>query len=274
MTYVEALVWGKEQLTENQVPDAALDAWLLLEHITGMNRAAYFLHQQDMMEPSLYEHYQEMIRQRQNRVPLQYLTGEQEFMGLLFLVNEDVLIPRQDTELLVELALPEVAGKRVLDLCTGSGCIAIALQKLGGTLLCHGVDISRKALAIADENIRRNDALVKVWQSDLFSEVTERYDVIVSNPPYIPPSVIAELMPEVGEHEPRIALDGGVDGLEFYRRLASEAGAYLEEGGMIYLEIGYDQGLAVAGLLQANGFQEVTISQDLAGHDRVVSARK
>lgn len=272
MTNVEAYDWGKSCLAGCQVPDAEWDAWLLLEYVTGMKRAEYLLRQSETMDRETEERYQLLIRQRGIRIPLQHLTGEVEFMGLSFSVNQDVLIPRQDTETLVELVLPEIEGKRVLDVCTGSGCIAIALQKLGNPAVCHGVDLSPQALAVAQENCEHLDAEVTFWQSDLFVQVTESYDVITSNPPYIASALISELMPEVGEHEPVMALDGGADGCLFYRRLAEEAGEYLRENGRLYLEIGYDQGKTVAGLLQENGFEGIQIHQDLAGHDRVVSA--
>lgn len=272
MTYREAYDWGKSRLTEIQIPDAEWDAWLLLEYVTGMKRASYLLHRDDAVLQAHWEQFQSLIGQREKRIPLQHLTGETEFMGLSFAVNRDVLIPRQDTETLVELALPEVAGKRVLDVCTGSGCIAIALQKLGQPSVCHAVDLSPKALAVARENCRRLDAEVTLWQSDLFAQVTESYDVILSNPPYIASTVIPELMPEVREHEPVMALDGGADGCLFYRRLAAEAGQYLRDGGTLFLEIGYDQGESVCSLLQEHEFEEIQIHQDLAGHDRVIRA--
>lgn len=272
MTYVEAYDWGKNRLAECQVPDAGWDAWLLLEYVTGMKRAEYLLRQTEIMGRAAEERYRFLIQQRETRIPLQHLTGEVEFMGLSFSVNQDVLIPRQDTEILVELALPAIEGKRVLDVCTGSGCIAIALQKLGNPAVCHGVDLSPQALAVAQENCERLDAEVTFWQSDLFAQVMESYDVITSNPPYIASAVIPELMPEVRKHEPVMALDGGADGCLFYRRLAAEAGKYLRQDGQLYLEIGYDQGETVAGLLQENGFAEIRVHPDLAGHDRVVSA--
>ncbi|MDE6852222.1 MAG: peptide chain release factor N(5)-glutamine methyltransferase, partial [Lachnospiraceae bacterium] len=248
------------------------DEWLLLEYVSGLNRGEYLLHQTETMGSAAEEQYHFLIQQRGKRIPLQHLTGEVEFMGLSFSVDRNVLIPRQDTETLVELVLPMVKGKRVLDVCTGSGCIAIALQKLGNPAVCHGVDLSPQALAVAQENGKRLDAEVTVWQSDLFAQVTETYDVITSNPPYIATTVIPELMPEVREQEPVIALDGGIDGCQFYRRLAAEAGQYLRQNGWLYLEIGYDQGKIVSSLLQENGFDDVQIHQDLAGHDRVVSA--
>ncbi len=272
MTYVEAYGWGRSRLEASQVPDAEWDAWLLLEYVTGMKRAEYWLHQTEIMEGTGEEQYRFLIRQRAERIPLQHLTGKAEFMGLSFQVDQNVLIPRQDTEALVELALPEVRGKRVLDVCTGSGCIAVALQKLGSPAVCHGVDLSLQALAVAQENIRSLDAEVTVWQSDLFERVTETYDVITSNPPYIASAVIPELMPEVREHEPVMALDGGEDGGLFYRRLAAEAGKYLRQNGQLYLEIGYDQGEMVAALLRGHGFGNIRVHSDLAGLDRVVSA--
>lgn len=272
MTHMELLSWGQEQLSEVGIPDAETDAWLLLEHVTGMNRASYFLNRQEVVTERNVESYQQLICRRRQHIPLQHITGEQDFMGMTFAVSDAVLIPRQDTETLVELALPYAAGKRILDMCTGSGCIAVSIQKLGNPLLCHAVDISEAALAIARKNIENLDADVQVWQSDLFEQVEERYDIIVSNPPYIPPDVIAELMPEVREHEPWLALDGGMDGLDFYRRLAAEAGKYLRQNGRIYLEIGFDQGTAVMDLLEKQGYQEIQLHQDLAGKDRVISA--
>lgn len=272
MTHMELLSWGQEQLSGIGIPDAETDAWLLLEYVTGMNRASYFLNRQEVVPARDVESYQQFIRCRSKHVPLQYITGKQDFMGMTFAVSDAVLIPRQDTETLVELALPYVAGKCILDMCTGSGCIAVSLQRLGNPQLCHAVDISKEALAIAGKNIENLDADVQLWQSDLFEQVEESYDVIVSNPPYIPPDVIAGLMPEVREHEPRIALDGGRDGLDFYRRLAEEAGKHLKQNGRLYLEIGYDQGAAVINLLQEQGYQEIRLHQDLAGRDRVVSA--
>ncbi len=272
MTYMEAYDWGKSRLAECQVPDADWDAWLLLEYVTGMKRVEYLLCQTDIMDRAAEDRYQFLIQQREKRIPLQHITGEVEFMGLSFSVDQNVLIPRQDTEILVELALPVVKGRRVLDVCTGSGCIAIALQKLGDPAVCHGVDLSPRALAVAQKNCEQLDAEVRFWQSDLFAQVEESYDVITSNPPYIASAVIPELMPEVREHEPVMALDGGADGCQFYRRLAVEAGKYLREDGQLYLEIGYDQGKTVASLLQENGFDEIQVHPDLAGHDRVVSA--
>lgn len=194
--------------------------------------------------------YRDLVTKRGERIPLQHLTGEQEFMGLDFHVNEHVLIPRQDTECLVERVLPYVDGKRVLDVCTGSGCIAIAIAKLGKPFIVHGVDISEEALAVARQNATELNASVELFAGDLMTRMDGQYDVIVSNPPYISPSVIEGLMPEVRLHEPMLALDGGQDGLEFYRRIAGQAVTRLAPNGRLFLEIGCEQAAAVAEILQ------------------------
>ena len=238
--------------------------------MTGLDRAAFFLHgEEPMAEPDMIR-YRDLVTKRGERIPLQHLTGEQEFMGLDFHVNEHVLIPRQDTECLVERVLPYVDGKRVLDVCTGSGCIAIAIAKLGKPLIVHGVDISEEALAVARQNATELNASVELFAGDLMTKMDGQYDVIVSNPPYIPPSVIEGLMPEVRLHEPMLALDGGQDGLEFYRRIAGQAVTRLAPNGRLFLEIGCEQAAAVAEILQKQGYREVQVFQDLAGKDRIV----
>ena len=216
------------------------------------------------------EQYGALIEKRSAHIPLQHITGEQEFMGLPFYVNEYVLVPRQDTECLVELAMDYVKGKKVLDMCTGSGCIAVSLMLLGKTLECHAVDVSKEALEVAKRNIERNHAVVTLVESNLFEKVTEEYDVIVSNPPYIPPKVIEELSEEVKEHEPRLALDGGEDGLDFYRRITRECKEYLSESGFLFYEIGCEQAADVMKIMQNEGFCEVKCQKDYAGNDRVV----
>lgn len=273
MTLKETLGQGAEKLQQSHIAEAELDAWYLLAYVTGMNRAEYFLRQNEEIEVELQKRYCQLIDRRGEHIPLQHLTGEQEFMGLPFKVTSAVLVPRQDTECLVEAALPFAKGKRILDVCTGSGCIAISLKCLGDAAVCDAVDLSKEALQIARENAEYLHADVTFWQSDMFQKVTGEYDVIVSNPPYIRPEVIETLMPEVREHEPRMALDGGTDGLDFYRVLAEDARRYLKENGWLFLEIGYDQGEKVAELLRACGYQEVSVRQDLTGKDRVVAAR-
>ena len=229
--------------------------------------------------------FEEFVSRREGREPLQQILGTQEFMGLSFLVNRHVLIPRQDTETLVELVLKEVKDReaRILDLCTGSGCIAISLAALGGFRFVAASDISQEALETARENAGRilgdggnESGKIRFRRSDLLDgfDREERFDVIVSNPPYIPSETIGGLEPEVREFEPRLALDGSADGLLFYRRLAGECGAFLNRGGRVYFEIGHDQGAAVSGLLEAHGFTDIKVRKDLAGNDRVVSAAK
>lgn len=270
LTLKEALAKAVDKLQQMEVPDADIDAWYLLSYVTGLDRAAFFLHgEEPMAEPDMIR-YRDLVTKRGERIPLQHLTGEQEFMGLDFHVNEHVLIPRQDTECLVERVLPYVDGKRVLDVCTGSGCIAIAIAKLGKPLIVHGVDISEEALAVARQNATELNASVELFAGDLMTRMDGQYDVIVSNPPYIPPSVIEGLMPEVRLHEPMLALDGGQDGLEFYRRIAGQAVTRLAPNGRLFLEIGCEQAAAVAEILQKQGYREVQVFQDLAGKDRIV----
>lgn len=270
LTLKEALAKAVDKLQQMDVPDADIDAWYLLSYVTGLDRAAFFLHgEEPMAEPDMIR-YRNLVTKRGERIPLQHLTGEQEFMGLDFHVNEHVLIPRQDTECLVERVLPYVDGKRVLDVCTGSGCIAIAIAKLGKPFIVHGVDISEEALAVARQNATELNASVELFAGDLMTKIDGQYDVIVSNPPYIPPSVIEGLMPEVRLHEPMLALDGGQDGLEFYRRIAEQAVTRLAPNGRLFLEIGCEQAVTVAEILQKQGYREVQVFQDLAGKDRIV----
>ena len=227
--------------------------------------------------------FEELVSRREGREPLQQILGTQEFMGLSFLVNRHVLIPRQDTETLVELVLKEVKDReaRILDLCTGSGCIAISLAVMGGYRDVTAADLSEAALKVAAENAdhllqerRKEGCRFTLRRGDLFEALKpgERFDVLTSNPPYIPTEVVRGLEPEVKDHEPWIALDGTEDGLAFYRRIAHESKAWLNPGACIYLEIGYDQGEAVSRLLEAAGFCNIQVIKDLPGLDRVVRA--
>ncbi len=261
------------------VPDAGWDAWLLLEYCFGLNRSSYFLNKdrEQELDEERVKKFQNLSEQRKNRIPLQHLFGTQEFMGLPFVVNHNVLIPRADTETLVETVLQdcrEKEGGRLLDVCTGSGCIAISLKCLGRFAQADASDLSEKALEVAAYNAAANHADVRLIHSDLFEAIDQTYDVIVSNPPYIADPVIEELEPEVREHEPRMALSGGADGLAFYRKIAKEAGKYLNPGGKLYLEIGYDQAEAVARLLREQGFLKIRIIKDLAGNDRVAACER
>lgn len=348
--WADVLNYGKKILKNAGIVEADLDAWYLFEQSFGISRAQYFLcarenivgstaqkiavqeQHGDLLESgnalecaelwlkeklSAYEH---ALKKRAARIPLQQIIGQQEFMGLSFFVNEHVLIPRQDTETLVELVLQEQKDKdiSILDMCTGSGCIAVSLKKIGGYAHVEGADISEEALKVAKRNSEEilenndvnNDAVnsrteqiqnctnltnnqnkqdnseermvsevrrvsqtgVTFRHSDMFSSFreTEQFNVIVSNPPYIPSAVIEELEPEVRDHEPRGALDGTADGLYFYRILAEECAKHLTPGGHVYFEIGYDQGAAVKELLDIHGFKDTRVIQDLAGKDRVV----
>ena len=251
-----------------------MEARLLLEWVCGTDRNTLLAHGDRTLSTGERQAYEEAITRRRSRVPLQHITGCQAFMGLEFQVNGHVLVPRQDTEILVEEVMRELQdGMRVLDLCTGSGCILISLLHYSNGCTGVGTDISGEALAVA----RRNGAALlgaekeyAFLESDLFDRVEGRYDVIVSNPPYIRREEIDTLLPEVRDHEPRMALDGGVDGLDFYRRIVAGSPSYLTGGGRLYLEIGWDQGDAVQELLLRQGFREVNVVQDYAGLDRVV----
>ena len=274
---------GTARLEEAGVGEAALDAWYLLEYCTGISRAAYYGEPDRPLEEALAEQYMEYISMRGRRIPLQHITGEQEFMGYSFCVNEHVLIPRQDTETLAEEALKILrakgSGTRVLDMCTGSGCILLSLLKYSNECEGIGIDISAEALEKAQENAQRLDIDAVFLAGDLFEPladfVSERtsdrlFDMIVSNPPYIETAVIDTLMPEVREHEPFGALDGGEDGLQFYRRIVAQAPAHLRRGAVLLFEIGCGQGEAVLQLMQEADFAEVKVLQDYAGLDRVV----
>lgn len=261
---------GTAYLDDAGILDAEQDAWYLLEFVTGMDRAAFFLHRWEESDETLVERYRDFIQKRMQHIPLQHLTGMQEFMGYFFLVNGDVLIPRQDTELLVEKVLPLLPGRKALDLCTGSGCIAVSLALMEKTASVDASDVSEGALSVARQNAKRNGANVHFVKSDLLEQISDSYDVIVSNPPYVASAVVDTLMPEVREFEPRIALDGGEDGLDFYRRIVRQAREHLRPGGMLWLEIGYDQGDSVPELLEREGYYEISLFRDYGGRNRVV----
>lgn len=276
MTLRQAYEEGIERLKEAGIEEAGLDAWYLLEYVTGINRATYFADSNQEMKDSHRATYQALISERETRIPLQHLTGVQEFMGLEFRVNEHVLIPRQDTEILVETALEKINTKkplRVLDMCTGSGCILLSVLSYGRKkceITGVGVDVSDKALQVAKENARILQVDAEWIESDLFSGVSEKFDMILSNPPYIPSAVIKTLQPEVREHDPLLALDGKEDGLYFYRKIIEESRNYLQPGGWLIFEIGAEQGEAVSSYLKQNGFVQVAVKKDLTGLDRVV----
>ena len=276
MTYRECYEKGSRILNEAGIEESTLDARLLLEAVCGTDRNDLLVHGEQPVEPEAEEKYLNWIRQRAEHIPLQQLTGEQDFMGLTFSVNEHVLIPRQDTEILVEEVLKELHdGMRVLDMCTGSGCILLSLLHYSNDCEGLGVDLSAEALEVAGRNVLKVLPPEKAehahfLQSDLFEKVEGKFEIIVSNPPYIASAEVEKLMPEVRDHEPRMALDGTEDGLHFYRRIIEEAGKHLVSSGMLFFEIGYDQGQAVSELMRTEGYHEVQVVQDYAGLDRVV----
>lgn len=275
MSLRELLLWGQRTLEQEGIQDAPTDAWYCLEYICGISRACYYARPDAIIEDSKEEKYRELIEKRAAHIPLQQLLGEAWFCGSSFYVNEHVLIPRQDTEVLVEEAKRRVqSGDAVLDLCTGSGCVLLALMKACPGIAGTGTDISPEALAVARKNGERLGLKARWIQSDLFEQVEGVFQLITANPPYIASGVIPTLMEEVRDHEPLGALDGGPDGLDFYRKIVAQAGGRLTEGGWLCLEIGYDQGGALQELLEAAGYENIEIIRDLAGLDRVAVGQK
>ncbi|MDE6687626.1 MAG: peptide chain release factor N(5)-glutamine methyltransferase [Lachnospiraceae bacterium] len=273
---------GMERLQQAGIAEASLDARLLLEYVCGTDRNDMLLRGMQEVEEGDTECYRRMISDRADHIPLQYLTNQQEFMGLSFYVDENVLIPRQDTEILVETIMKDgYDGKRILEIGTGSGCIILSLLKYGNGCQGTATDISEGALETARKNAKQLGLDVELIRTDLAAGIIAAdgiatsgkgvYDIIVSNPPYIASDVISTLMPEVRDHEPVLALDGGADGLRYYRRILQETKELLAPGGKYYFEIGYDQGDAVKALLEDQGCCDVHIVKDYAGLDRVIS---
>ena len=235
-TYASALRYGKKYLADRQIENSGGDAWYLMEYVWGIDRNYYFLHSDDIIEQKDEERYRDLLQKRGSHIPLQHLTGTCDFMGLTFQVNDQVLIPRQDTETLVESALSRLKeGDRALDLCTGSGCIILSLEKLGPGIRGLGADISAAALAVAKRNRDSLGLESDFCISDLFEGIEGVFDIIVSNPPYIASGKIPGLMEEVRGFEPLLALDGGADGLDFYRRIIKDARDFLKPGGWLGL---------------------------------------
>ena len=265
------------RLREAGIEEYEYETWMLLEWKLGVDRAEYFMDPDAEVPQEQWNDLDAALRKRERRIPLQYLMGSCEFMGYSFAVDERVLIPRQDTECLVELAVEQMRRRpepcRVLDLCTGSGCIGVSVKLLCPQAQVVLSDVSEGALAVAGENARRLGAPAELVQGDLFENVQGTFDYILSNPPYIPSKVIDGLMPEVRDHEPRLALDGTEDGLHFYRRIVREATKRLRPGGRLLFEIGQEQGEALLLLLQEAGYEETAIRQDLAGLDRIAVGR-
>lgn len=287
-TFHELLTQGTQLLMNAGIEEARLDAWLLLEYTADISRAWYYAHPESEVNEEIVSEYLSLCQKRAEHIPLQHLTHQACFMGYDFYVDERVLVPRQDTEVLAEEALHQLRNMRnprILDMCTGSGCLLLSLLMELPDATGTGVDISAAALAVAERN-RKNLELEKravLVQSDTFSgdyfqknsgNISLEYDMLISNPPYIPTEEIGKLMEEVRFHDPVLALDGREDGLYFYRRITEQAGKYLKPGGWLMYEIGCEQGADVSAIMQGEGFAEVAVKKDLAGLDRVVIGKK
>lgn len=278
MKIKEVLSKGITQLKQNNVEDSNLKARMLLANILGKPKEYFITHDnEDIDETEFFLQIKMLI----NKTPIQYIINNQEFMKLNFYVDENVLIPQPDTEILVEEVISLAEGKEnleILDLCTGSGCIGISLAKYIEKSRVTAIDISNKAIQIAKLNAEKNlvHKNIKFIESDMFKNIEEQYkfDFIVSNPPYIETKVIEELSEEVRK-EPKIALDGGEDGLNFYKEIANNAYKYLKKDGYLCLEIGYDQKEDVIKLLDIIGeYKEIYSKKDLSGNDRIIVAKK
>ncbi len=278
MTIKDLITTGEEILNKAGVHDASNDSRELLCFVTGRDRTGIIMYLNSEIDEEQQKKYLELVEKRASHIPLQHITGEQEFMGYRFKVTEDVLVPRMDTEILVEEAAKRaVLGAKILDLCTGSGIIGIALKKICFAAEVTLSDISDKALEVAKENAEMNRADVKIIKSDMFGSLDpgEKFTMIVSNPPYIPSSVIDDLEPEVRDHDPMLALDGGKDGLDIYKIIATDAPDHMTKGAWLLMEIGHDQGETVPELLRETGKYEdrIEVIKDLGGNDRVVVAK-
>ena len=276
-TIQDLLMFGKTELEKSGNEYAKYERKVLLEEVLGCNYMYMLMNGSEEVSEEKEQCYKELIEKRCNHFPLQYILGCAHFMDYTFFVNEHVLIPRNDTEVLVECAneildQEEWSGKspKVLDLCCGSGCIGISLKLYHKEIDLSLSDLSADALEVTKKNLEGHDITAKVLCGDLFESFEEQADMIVCNPPYIERDVIPTLMPEVKEFEPMKALDGGADGLDFYRRIIEEASKYLTEKGWLVFEIGYNQGNAVKEQMQQAGFCDVVVKKDYAGLDRVV----
>ena len=276
MTYRQIMSDGVNRLRKAGVKEAESNAWIIMEDVFSISRTQYLINADEYAESGKIPVYMDYIDKRCSHIPVQYITGKAYFMGLEFYVSPDVLIPRFDTEVLVEQALKHIDGeKSVLDMCTGSGCIAVCVSVLGKAGKVVASDISPDARTVAKRNAEKNNAgSIEFVESDMYENVSGRFDVILSNPPYIPTHIVENLDEEVKDHEPRLALDGHEDGMYFYRKLIAKAGEHLALDGIIMMETGYDQGKAVSELLSENKFADIRVIKDLSGLDRVVCGRR
>ncbi len=280
MNIKEALLFGKEQLKQCGIESYALDAQLLLIKASGLTKVQLYTQYDTILTQAQQKQYLDDLEQRKQQKPIAYLTGICEFMGLPFAVREGVLIPRADTEILVETVLEYhkvYHFKKAVDICTGTGCIAVSLAKYSDMYL-YGIDISEIALQTAQQNAQKNNVTVQWYLSDLFEAIPEHFfddiDVVVCNPPYIATKEIQTLMSSVKDFEPHLALDGGENGLSFYQKIAKYLQKHMKKGAFVFFEIGCEQAQPVCDILQQCGFIKIEIRKDLAGLDRVVLGQK
>lgn len=281
-TVRDVVAWMTDDLKKRGVEGARLDAELIVGQALGIERIKVIVGGERQLEPAELEHIRALFKRRRGAEPVAYLRGFREFYGRSFRVDRRVLVPRPDTEILVQVALDATQhldlSARVLDLCTGSGCVAITLKLERPTIVVDATDLSEGAIAVARDNAQRLGAVfnVRFAVGDLFSALGDpspRYDLITANPPYIATGEIAELQADIRDHEPHLALDGGADGLDLVRRIVAEAPKWLAQDGTLAMEIGAGQAPAVEELLRARGFADVKSTRDYGGHDRVVSGR-
>lgn len=278
MKQIELLKLGENILKQANIQDAHIKANILLQYVLKQTKQDLIINSEKIVEQSKVNEYNKCIQKLVEGLPVQYITNHQQFMALDFYVDENVLIPQPDTEILVEEAIKivnQMQNAQVLDLCTGSGAIAVSISHYCKNAQITATDISQKALEVANKNAKSNNVNIQFIQSDLFDKLTEKsFDIIVSNPPYIETETINTLDKEV-QAEPHLALDGGKDGLQFYKKILEKAHKYLKSNGYLMLEIGYNQGSAVINLEHAN-LKLITKKpiKDLAGNDRVVIFQK
>ena len=277
MKIKEMIIYGRNILNENGIADANIIVKVLIKYMLKINDSEIIIHGEESVDKSVEEEFIKYIDEIVEGKPVQYITNKQEFMGLEFYVNENVLIPQPDTEILVCEVL-EICKKynrniKILDICTGSGAIAVSIAKNIETATIYASDISKEALEVAKKNAELNNVKVEIINSDMFKNINEKFDIIVSNPPYIKTEVIKELELQV-QNEPHLALDGGNDGLDFYRILAKESQEYLEEDGYLCMEIGYDQKDDVMQILEENNYTNIYSKKDLSENDRIVIGKK
>lgn len=278
-TIGRVLAWAAADFRTRGLETARLDAELLLGHALGMDRIRLIVEHQRPLSPDELSRYRELIKRRRNREPIAYILGVREFYGLPIRVDARVLVPRPDTEALVEVALERTRARSMfgnaLDLCTGSGCVAIAFSHERRTWRVTGVDASPDALDVARDNAVRLGVVpgIRFVEGDLFQPLgtDERFDLVTANPPYIPDAEMAELDPGIRDFEPRLALSGGKDGLDVIRRIVAEAPAHLSPDGVLAIEVGHDQADRASELLERAGFSSIERRRDYGGHERVVS---